>query len=328
MELIHIIGPQTEHKIHPDSLVQIEQHLRQWANNPPARPQPFTAVTATLKYNRFDRLTFLGLEEHWKLSRATVDLRDDQCTLTTEGVTDLALRLDENSPLRQVTINGTQVAVHPEETRRGLSIRLHKEGNTWASGAPADANVLQKQQNLQGPIDDAFMGSFLIVTPSGQSQHAAVQAWVTSELAHAQTHWRQHFRGDARVKSDQEVTPEDIANHNLVLFGTPQSNSLIAKVLPQLPLEWTTDTVKLGEHSFPAASHVPVLIYPNPLNRERYVVLNSGFTFREYDYLNNARQTPKLPDWAIMDITTPANARWAGKIAAADFFGEQWEVKE
>ena len=42
-----------------------------------------------------------------------------------------------------------------------------------------------------------------------------------------------------------------------------------------------------------------MLIYPNPLNPKQYVVLNSGFTFREYDYLNNARQVPKLPDWAV-----------------------------
>ena len=51
---------------------------------------------------------------------------------------------------------------------------------------------------------------------------------------------------------------------------------------------------------------MPILIFPNPLNPERYVVLNSGFTFREYDYLNNARQVPKLPDWAVVDVTTPA----------------------
>ena len=69
------------------------------------------------------------------------------------------------------------------------------------------------------------------------------------------------------------------------------------------------------------------VIYPNPLNPEKYVVLNSSFTYREYDYLNNARQVPKLPDWAVIDLTTPPDARWPGKIAAADFFGEKWELK-
>ena len=56
-----------------------------------------------------------------------------------------------------------------------------------------------------------------------------------------------------------------------------------------------------------------MLIYPNPLNPKRYVVLNSGFTFREYDYLNNARQTPKLPDWAVIDVTTPPSIALAGQ---------------
>ncbi len=61
----------------------------------------------------------------------------------------------------------------------------------------------------------------------------------------------------------------------------------------------------LGAKHYAAATHAPILIFPNPLNPKKYVVLNSGFTFREADYLSNARQTPKLPDYAIVDITTP-----------------------
>jgi hypothetical protein len=69
-------------------------------------------------------------------------------------------------------------------------------------------------------------------------------------------------------------------------------------------------------------------IYPNPLNPKKYVVLNSGVAFREYDYLNNARQVPKLTDYAIVDTTTPPNERYPGKIVTAGFFGEQWELVE
>ena len=64
---------------------------------------------------------------------------------------------------------------------------------------------------------------------------------------------------------------------------------------------------------YAADTHVPVLIYPNPLNPKKYVVLNSGFTFREYDYLNNARQVPKLPDYAVIDVTTPGDLAGAGQ---------------
>ena len=69
---------------------------------------------------------------------------------------------------------------------------------------------------------------------------------------------------------------------------------------------------------------MPVLIYPNPLNPKRYVVLNSGFTFREYDYLNNARQVPKLPDFAVIDVNVPVSSRTPGGFVTAGFFTEDW----
>ena len=69
-----------------------------------------------------------------------------------------------------------------------------------------------------------------------------------------------------------------------------------------------------------------IAIYPNPLYPKKYVVLNSGFTFREADHASNARQVPKLPDWAIVDVRVPATPRAPGRIAAAGFFNEQWQL--
>jgi hypothetical protein len=56
-------------------------------------------------------------------------------------------------------------------------------------------------------------------------------------------------------------------------------------------------------------------------------LVHRSFTYREYAYLNNARQVPKLPDWAIVDVRTPPDSLWPGKILAADFFDEQWQLK-
>src|SRR5262249_36843547 len=60
---------------------------------------------------------------------------------------------------------------------------------------------------------------------------------------------------------------------------------------------------------------------------KKYVVLNSGFTYREYDYLNNARQVAKLPDWAVVDIKVPVSSRAPGGIVAAGVFGGEWGMK-
>ena len=102
---------------------------------------------------------------------------------------------------------------------------------------------------------------------------------------------------------------------------------MIKKILDKLPLKWTERELQLGVTMAPSATHMPALIYPNPLNPSRYVVLNSGFTIREYDHLNNARQVPKLPDWAVLDITVPPSSKWPAKVIGADFFDESWQVR-
>jgi len=84
--------------------------------------------------------------------------------------------------------------------------------------------------------------------------------------------------------------------------------------------------------TFAAARHVPVLIQPNPLAPPsaaapgRYVVLNSGITFREEDDKSNALQNARLPDWAVIDLLTPPDGLAPGRIVAAEFFDEAWQV--
>jgi hypothetical protein len=151
---------------------------------------------------------------------------------------------------------------------------------------------------------------------------------VKSEQDRAIEHWRRHFRGEARIKGDTDITDADIAGSNLVLWGDPSSNAVLGKIADKLPIRWEKAAIVAGGQSFPSDEHALTLIYPNPLNPRKYVVLNSGFTFREYDYLNNARQVAKLPDWAVVDLRMPPDSRWPGKIAAAGFFDEGWELSQ
>ena len=103
-------------------------------------------------------------------------------------------------------------------------------------------------------------------------------------------------------------------------MGDPESNAVLKRIADRLPIRWSADGIQAGKRSFPSADHALIAVYSNPLNAKRYVVLNSGFTFREYDDLNNARQVPKLPDWAIVDVKTKPNSRFPGRVVvAADF---------
>jgi hypothetical protein len=166
-----------------------------------------------------------------------------------------------------------------------------------------------------------------MVKPSGKPMNAATGKWVEGEMTRALEHWRRQFRGEINAVADSSVSDETIASSNLVLWGDPSSNAVLAKIADRLPVKWSSSGIEVRGQKFGAEEHVPVLIYPNPLNPSRYVVLNSGFTYRDYDYLNNARQTPKLPDWAIVDVRSDVGPRFPGKVALAGFFGERWEVR-
>ena len=154
----------------------------------------------------------------------------------------------------------------------------------------------------------------------------AVGKWTRSEEQRGIREWRKIFRGDTPVKDDAAITDADIASNNLVLWGDPSSNRILARIADKLPIRWTANSISVGSRQFASAANVPVLIYPNPLNPKRYVVINSGFTFRESAYGTNSLQVPELPDYAVIDVTSPPTPRWAGKLAAVGFFGERWEL--
>jgi len=202
-----------------------------------------------------------------------------------------------------------------------------KVDGKWQRQKPnTSADVLRKRHGLQGPIDDAFLDSFVIVKPTGTPLNEKVGAWSQSEANHAITEWRKIFRGEPRVKPDTDLTDTDIANNNLVLFGDPSSNAILKKIAAKLPIQWTAQSVTLGNKSYSADHHAVIMIYPNPLNPSHYVVLNSGFTFRQADHKTNSRQIAKLPDYAVIDLTTPADDKAPGGIPTAGFFDEHWRL--
>lgn len=335
LELVHIIGPKTGHSYHADAKREINRRIDSVLEQErlPVPPR-IRFCTWTLKYNRMHWIVVEGLEQHWE--RAFVDaeiaLGDNSIRVTTRNVSLLTFAfepgqcpLDHARPPR-VFIDGHKPSTPGIGSDRSWTARFRKVGSRWEKLESADEPTkLRKRHGLQGPIDDAFTDSFLIVRPTGRPWHERVAGWVAAEMAHATNHWRQQFRGEPRVKDDHEVTEADIASAHLILWGDPSSNRLLNRIAEKLPVKWEAKELRLGKESFDAADHVPVLIFPNPLNPAKYVVLNSGFTFREYDYLNNARQVPKLPDYAVLNIRVPMSSRQPGQVVTAGFFDERWE---
>jgi pimeloyl-ACP methyl ester carboxylesterase len=334
LKLERIIGPQTAHKYHPESKAQLAARLATLTTAGRAKwPDEDHFTTYTLRYSSSGRIKIMELGQAWE--RADVHMKftaPDRLVVTTKNVAVFTIALDaEKAAGLNVTVDGQAVKLGKVEPYYWLV----NEGGRWTyhDSTYTDARWRQqtrKMPGLSGPIDDAFMEPFLFVRPTGQPLNPAVGAWATAELAHATKMWRDIFRGELIVKDDTAVTDDDLANKHLVLWGDASSNRLLAKMLAtkKLPLTWDAQALTFRGQTYAATNHAPVLVFPNPLStQQRYVVLNSGIDFRDEAYGTNSLQVPKLPDFAIIDLTVPPGPRWPGKIVDAGFFDEAWKTK-
>lgn len=325
LELKHVIGPKTGHSYEKGAKEEVNKLIDEIvAKGKPAWPEKFKFTTYTLRYNTGPGVDIMGMDKHWERARVEGERKGQAVTLKTENVTGVAVYF--TGAVVEVTIDGTKLEPHKQDVATNTAaVLLFKTDGKWAKVSDPPRGP-RKRRGLQGPIDDAFMSSFVMVAPGGRPMNSKTADWAEKEMKHAVEHWRKQFRGDAIVKHDNEIRDDDIRNNNLILWGDPMSNGVLGRLADKLPIKWTAEGIVVGKETYANNSHMPVLIYPNPLNPSKYVVINSGFTFREYDYLNNARQVSKLPDYAVIDITTPPNSRYPGKVVRAGFFGEKWEL--
>ncbi len=187
----------------------------------------------------------LQLDQHWRSSR--VDARFDEGWQRIDIQTNNVARFE-------IRVSAAQAkSVQPQGFHQSVAIAIdgqeptpHSTSRRWRSArdscktqgrwqfdttepqASTPAKTLVKAPGLQGPIDDAFYSRFLIVRPSGTAKHASIHQWTERELQHALRHWRLQFRGEAGSHGIAMSHPE-MRESNLICFGTPESNSIIAR---------------------------------------------------------------------------------------------------
>ena len=327
-KLDHLIGPGMGHKYHPDVLKDLLSRLAKIAEaGKPVAPQRLSLQTRHWRFGQREWMRIDGLNEQYADTRvdANRDAKENDnptWQLTTKNVSRLELMPPTGA---KITIDGSPITARSADSRTPLRLARHG-GGAWQA---VDAfPAVRKHPGISGPIDDAFFSPFLIVTPTGKSSNPAITRWVECELAHAIARWTALMRGEPRVRRDVDVTAEDVQKYHLVLWGDPESNRWIAKSLnkPTVPIAWTKDEVRLGNDRWDSKGHVPVLIMPNPEATDRYVVINSGLTFREKQDRTNSLQNPQLPDWAVVSLDEPPSGEPPGRIAAAGFFNDSWQI--
>lgn len=323
----HHIGPGMGHKYHPEVIQTVQAEIEAVvAKGRDPMPKKVVLQTRTLGYSKLFWVRLLSQEKAWEDTRIEAELGEkEMLRVVTKNAR--AFEVSPSFAVSGVLVDGAVFGPKERAFVKGddgrWRVRTNVESKGWASW--------RKREGQCGPIEEPLKRSFLVVLPEGDSASEKVTNWVEQESQHFMKRWRGLMRGDVRVKKAADVTAEDMVRHTLVLWGDARSNLLIAKVLgavstKKLPLVWDEKALRLGNVEVDAATHVALMVWPNPMEPRGTVILNSGLTFREAHDKTNSLQNPKLPDWAVLNVLAAPDSERAGRVVAAGFFGEDWGV--
>jgi dienelactone hydrolase len=330
-----LVGPKMGHKFDDASLKTFMAFLAD--GNKQGRPAPtertkLRFATWTVKYNQCGWLTVE--EQAVPYERSTVESREDGGVLKVDTLNVTALSVDRGVGNRIQIDDAEEVDLNAAGDGRLPSVYFVKGDKGWEvldyddSLSFTDNDQLRKRHDLQGPIDDAFMSRFVCVRGTGTPWSASLQKWADWNLGRLQSEFDQFMRGTVLTADDKTLSEQQIEESHLVLFGDPGSNSVIARVVEKLPIEWTKEKIVVGGKSYDPTRQAVVLIYPNPLNPKRYVVINSGMSMHAKEFrASNAQLFPRLGDIAVIEFHTNAKGdSYEEKTLFADIFNASWQL--
>jgi len=200
---------------------------------------------------------------------ATIDARfeaPNRIVATTSGLRGFTLDLaghpkySEGKPLA-VEIDGTAVTLPT-----GSPTSFSRRGGRWVAGAEATNG---KERGAEGPMAEAIATRHIYVygTQGGASREEIGARRAEAMKAGEWSVNRGPFWGRVmvfpRIVSDQEVRPSDLEDANLILFGTRETNSVIARLADRLPMHLSRAPDRWG------------LAYVYPVDGH-YVLISSG----------------------------------------------------
>lgn len=290
---------------------------KQFALGDPVRE--ITYKTYSLEY---DRAYWLRVEAIAAWGRpATVRLKvEDEAKLVrvqTDNVGAFSLNLEEAGLAAdvRVVLNGAQVE---PSRRKGPWVTFAPEPI-----APADGFPPLKRKGLCGPVEEVFDTPFIVV--QGTAGDDAADEDLARKAGTWAAEWDAFADGYPRVATDAEITDAEIARYNLVLFGTPQTNGILARLADRLPIKIGDHEYQIGERRLAGPELGLVLCYPNPLAPDRYVAVYAGEHYGARLSVNHKHDL--LPDFLVFRADRflyDETNDWV----CGGFFDSRWRLSE
>ncbi len=183
LTLSRVIGTNIGHAYTPEAIVTLDKMMDALALKGRVQyPREVRFSTWTLKYNRMRWVVVDGLEKHWERARVDASVEGDHTVkATTSNVSAVSFEMGPGAEVLNpavkttVVLDGQSLTVAGGLSDGSWSVHFRKTGSKWAL-ADDDSKTLRKRHDLQGPIDDAYLGGFLMVRPTGTAMNETVRA--------------------------------------------------------------------------------------------------------------------------------------------------------
>ena len=329
-------------------------------NRRAAAPRRVIFKTDTLRYREAYWVAIDEMDQANQLARIEAEIKSaDTVEVKQNNITRFTLRLDENlldadQPIsvsvnnrtvfngelpssKKLTLwrqsdgsylqllNETDLRIVDKNAANRLgriAVKLGEAGNaTQIVSLPPEP--LKKNEKIYGTIGDAFNRPFLFVVGT-TAKNAKDQAMVATTRRASETlkqEWMARANGSVKVKADSDITREDINEYNLILFGNAQTNSFIAQINDRLPIKFRAGGLHAGNKTFTNEDVGMAIIYPNPLNTNRYVVIVGGVSAGGMETAGRLR-LHELPDYVVFDSHTLSGEKL--QFVDGGFFNKFW----
>ena len=312
--------------------VLLDDSIFQWMakrRRPPA-PRRVTFKTYSLRYTR---AYWLRVDQFVRWGTpATVDAtiaEDNTIDVTTTNVASLVLyppaQLLPPTERPQVTCNGN--AMDPVASGDG-------GWRIWIDPLPPSPTKLRKTPKLCGPAKEVFNSPFLFVW--GSQGGLRSDNTLKENAERAVLDWARFTDSDPellielydKIVKDEKLTDEQRKNNNLILFGTPQTNSVLDELAPKLPIRIEGDATStryiIGDKTYVGNDWDTgfVMVYPNPESPGRYIYIQSGYTYGADLAVNH--KLDLLPDFVL--YTSNVDRDDTNAFLSAGFFDINWSL--
>ncbi|MCF0060872.1 alpha/beta hydrolase-fold protein [Dyadobacter chenwenxiniae] len=247
------------------------EFIFEWFGHAERNPFPNRVkfVSKQYKYNKafwvqFDKMNLGTLAE----IDANLN-KPNAATITTKNLSAFTVNLKGHPKFNAATNVSFTIDGKALTAKLDSSISFVKNNNVWAVATSPIAIGIVKKKGAEGPIYEAFSSRHIYVYGTADNP-SPEELKKRTDLATQAADWS-HYRGEflgrimffPRVLSDKEVRESDIESSNLILFGTKETNAMIAKYADKLPV-----------HLSPA-DKAHGLLYVFPMDKH-YVAVSSG----------------------------------------------------